>query len=270
MRIFLTLAALLFPAAGVASEPALAPASPWNVRYEQNVCELRRTFGSGDSETLFLLSAGSNLGTGKIVLVTKGKTGNSRKRIAMELGTATYPEKLRGQIFYNRKTVESVWQVFGIDTNWFENSVKDDILIISSGKSRRLALAVGKLSEPMAALATCQRDLLAQMGFDHTRIANLKSLPKPANYPGYWLLASDYPSHSLRLGHQGATTFQIEVLADGKIGDCSILKSSGHKELDQASCRAMTANAKFHPAVDKDGNPVAAPYVSTTTWSIPD
>lgn len=269
LRMFAILVAFLSPVAVAASEPSLAPSSPWNVRYEQNDCELRRTFGTGDSETLFLLTAGSNLGTGKLVLVTKRKTGSSQKKVAMQLRSAAYPEKLQGQIFYSRKTAETVWQVFGIDTHWFDSSVEDDILTITSGKSRTLALAVGNMSEPMAALLTCQRDLLSQMGFDQTRIANLRSLPKPANYPGRWISAFDYPSGALRRGHQGATTFQLEILANGKIADCIILKSSGHEELDQASCRAMTANAKFHPAIDENGNPVAAPYVSTTTWSIP-
>lgn len=188
----------------------------------------------------------------------------------MRLGTATYPEKLQGQMFTDRKTSKTVWQVFGIETPWFANSLTDDILTISSGKSRSIVLSVGDLSEPMAALVACQHDLLAQVGFDLTRIANLRSLPKPANYPGDWVSAFDYPRRALEQGHQGATTFQLEILADGKIGDCTILKSSGHKQLDEASCQAITSNAKFHPAIDKEGNPVPAPYISTTTWSIPD
>jgi len=38
--------------------------------------------------------------------------------------------------------------------------------------------------------------------------------------------------------------------------------------LDDAACRELTRKAKFKPALNDAGNPVASVYANTFTWTI--
>ena len=82
-----------------------------------------------------------------------------------------------------------------------------------------------------------------------TSVARNGSLRKagvtPAKAIGLNRLA--YPRVSRRLGHQGTVTVEVEVLPTGRAGDVRLVKSSGHKRLDQAVVKHMK-KCKFRPA----------------------
>lgn len=62
---------------------------------------------------------------------------------------------------------------------------------------------------------------------------------------------AEYPKTSLMNEEQGAVTMAFLVSADGKVVESKIEKSSGHKNLDKAAIKAITA-CKFKPGT-KDG-----------------
>lgn len=111
-------------------------------------------------------------------------------------------------------------------------------------------------------------------------IADPPPLPKPSlvpprspsalGRPGEWVTANDYPTSDLRLGNQGATGFRLTIGTDGQVRSCTITRSSGFRGLDEATCRNLTRRARFKPATDGEGNPVAGEYASTIRWVIPD
>ena len=74
----------------------------------------------------------------------------------------------------------------------------------------------------------------------------------------------DYPSLALRNGEQGTVTMRITIDVTGRVSACEVTTSSGSTSLDAAGCRAMMIHARFNPALDKNGNPIA----STSTQSI--
>jgi protein TonB len=93
--------------------------------------------------------------------------------------------------------------------------------------------------------------------------------PAPANSPSGWATTNDYPSASLRLDEQGTTAFRVSVGSDGLVKACDIVKSSGHKRLDQATCDLVTRRARFDPATDKSGEKVVGTYSNSVRWVLP-
>ena len=65
-----------------------------------------------------------------------------------------------------------------------------------------------------------------------------------------------YPLHSRRRGEEGRAVLLVEVRPDGSVGKVEVVKSSGHRRLDQAALRAVR-KATFIPA-RQGGGPVAA------------
>lgn len=92
---------------------------------------------------------------------------------------------------------------------------------------------------------------------------------RPLGRPGLWVTNSDYPAGAMRRGEQGVTGFRVTVGADGRVRDCVVTRSSGSDELDRATCAKVSMRAKFAPASDSNGNPVAGSYANTIRWEIP-
>lgn len=95
------------------------------------------------------------------------------------------------------------------------------------------------------------------------------TLPIPKATPGAWLSTPDYPTDALAEGRSGTTSFQLEVDKTGHVSNCTIIISSGHKDLDDAACEMVGRRALFEPATDKKGNKVAGIYQNSVNWRIP-
>jgi protein TonB len=92
---------------------------------------------------------------------------------------------------------------------------------------------------------------------------------RPLGTPGLWVTTDDYPARALRERHEGLSRFRLTIGADGSIGGCSIVESSGHAELDQATCAKLTQRGKFKPATDSSGKEVTGSYTGSVRWKLP-
>lgn len=86
--------------------------------------------------------------------------------------------------------------------------------------------------------------------------------PRPLNRNS-WALMDDYPARALREAREGTTRYILTVRADGRVADCKISRSSGHADLDQATCLLVTRRARFEPG-GADGT-----FEGETKWAIP-
>lgn len=91
----------------------------------------------------------------------------------------------------------------------------------------------------------------------------------PRGNPGSWATTNDYPSRALREEREGTTGFRVSVGPDGRVTDCSIVSSSGHADLDQATCDNVRRRARFTPAKDGEGQPTTGSYQNRVRWVIP-
>ncbi|MCB2048351.1 MAG: energy transducer TonB [Novosphingobium sp.] len=95
------------------------------------------------------------------------------------------------------------------------------------------------------------------------------SNPQPRGNPGSWATPNDYPSRALREERTGTTGFRVTVDASGRVIDCQVTSSSGHADLDQATCQNVSRRARFKPALE-DGQPVQGTYSNRVRWVIPE
>lgn len=93
--------------------------------------------------------------------------------------------------------------------------------------------------------------------------------PQPIGNRALWVTPNDYPANDLRLGHGGATGVMLSIDTDGKVADCSVIRSSGWPSLDREACDRLQQRARFKPATDAFGAPVSNTYSTTIRWQIP-
>ncbi len=94
------------------------------------------------------------------------------------------------------------------------------------------------------------------------------SSAQPKGNPGSWATTNDYPSRALREERSGTAGFRVTVGLDGRVIDCQVTSSSGHADLDQATCANVSRRARFKPAM-QDGQPVQGSYSNRVRWVIP-
>lgn len=66
-----------------------------------------------------------------------------------------------------------------------------------------------------------------------------------------------YPPVSRRLGEDGAVLLALEVGADGRVQNATVMDSSGHHRLDEAAVAWVKTHWRYHPAT-RDGHAIAA------------
>lgn len=100
--------------------------------------------------------------------------------------------------------------------------------------------------------------------------ADLSQAGTPANNPGSWVTNDDYPAEAMRAEHEGVTAFRLTYDATGKTTGCEVTSSSGHAELDEATCRLLAERATFIPGRDAAGKQTGGTYSNRVRWQIPD
>lgn len=90
----------------------------------------------------------------------------------------------------------------------------------------------------------------------------------PAVNLGRLFGSAPYPPRALRDEREGRVGFRLAVGADGRVDSCTVTSSSGHSDLDDAACKELSRKAKFKPALNDAGNPIASVYSNTFTWQI--
>lgn len=91
--------------------------------------------------------------------------------------------------------------------------------------------------------------------------------PAPVQGSGL-MMVNDYPNAALRSGQQGMVWVELSIDAAGKPVFCEIVHSSGFSALDDKSCFILMKRARFAPARDAAGQPIASLYRSRMDWRI--
>jgi protein TonB len=92
---------------------------------------------------------------------------------------------------------------------------------------------------------------------------------RPAQRLSGALANRDYPRAALRARAQGSVAVRYTIRTDGLVEDCRILRSSGHFELDDTTCRLIERRFRYRPALDRSGRPVPAFESKSYDWYLP-
>lgn len=72
----------------------------------------------------------------------------------------------------------------------------------------------------------------------------------------------------LRQGKRAIVHFRLNVDAAGQPTACHIQQSTRPKAFDDAVCKAIMRNARFDPALDAEGQPVASYWLNSVVFHI--
>ncbi|MFA9200233.1 MAG: energy transducer TonB [Cypionkella sp.] len=92
---------------------------------------------------------------------------------------------------------------------------------------------------------------------------------RPKGNPAGWVTVNDYRSSWINRELTGTARFRLEIGSDGRVANCAIMSSSGHAELDRATCALVTQRARFEPARDGTGAAVPGSYANAVRWELP-
>ncbi|HST36258.1 MAG TPA: energy transducer TonB [Allosphingosinicella sp.] len=79
----------------------------------------------------------------------------------------------------------------------------------------------------------------------------------------------DYPAAAIRVEAEGTTRFALTIGSDGRVTNCSVTGSSGNSALDAATCRILSARARYTPARDQSDNATSGTDRGSITWRLP-
>lgn len=79
----------------------------------------------------------------------------------------------------------------------------------------------------------------------------------------------EYPARALSEGREGNSRVAVTIGTDGRIDSCTVIVSSGHADLDHASCRAARRSS-YLPATDANAEPVETRAEQNLQWKMGD
>ena len=79
---------------------------------------------------------------------------------------------------------------------------------------------------------------------------------------------TDYPRRAVERRAQGTTYLRFTILPNGRVRDCVVTRSSGHRDLDAATCPLLERRLRYRPARDATGRPVAETIRGEQAWQL--
>jgi len=281
------------PSIAAAKPPVeLAPTTPWNVHYADDYCRLARMFGSDKQKITLSLEQDSPSASFRMTLMgpmlgrqdQKGDASITfgampEQKIMFFPGTVgTGKDGQPAWIFgdsvrlkpYSAAEVAAAKEngyaaVFDTPITEADEAAVTSVLI---GRPLRnpVQLNTGPMKAAFAAMRSCTDELLGHWGIDVARHRELSRWAMPVTEPGKWLKSSDYPRDMLARWQPGIVRFRLSVGADGVPTACHIQRSTNSEGFDDAVCKGVMRRARFDPALDKDGKPLASYYVNSVRF----
>ncbi|HXH15527.1 MAG TPA: energy transducer TonB [Sphingomonas sp.] len=253
--------------AGPAGAAPMTPSSKWNVDYGDTACLLGRTYGTGKTETVLALRQ-VPLGSMLDLMIYTNDRGT-----AMRLGRATVSIAGGGSgegryESFPTKAVGKRMTRLPIDITVFETLPANSVLQIAPDKMPGWSFALPAAKAAFEALAKCNDATVKLWGLDPTERARIAQPAEPSGSPGNWITTDDYPKTIVSKGAQGTSIVLWTIGLDGRAADCRTVVTSGEVELDKAACRAITARARYTPALGYDGKPMISHSTRKVAWRL--
>ncbi len=89
-----------------------------------------------------------------------------------------------------------------------------------------------------------------------------------ARYISGGIDAQDKPRRAVERRAQGTTFVRFTILPTGRVRDCVVTRSSGHRDLDAATCPLLERRLRYQPARDAAGRSVAETMRGQQDWEV--
>jgi TonB family protein len=262
--------ALLIPALGVSSAaaalgpPNLQPAGKWTVNFAEDQCLASRAFQVPEGDLILALRP-SPTGNETELILALSRPADKRLFSGVQIRLDGRRVGPNGLISMPDSEGRLAYRIY-LEPAEYSQLLMSRTLTIQGGVGN-FGFDLASIDVVRRSLEECNSDLLTRWGLSREDQSRQASFPKPANKVDF--LFTDYPKGA-RKGAVGQVQARLSVAADGSIGSCSIVRSSGDAVLDQATCSIFVRRAKkMEPAKDKLGHPMASLYVFSRLWSLP-
>lgn len=148
-----------------------------------------------------------------------------------------------------------------IDSDILVRLAKSTAIEISQRKIGKWRAPIRSAGAAAAALRRCEDAKLREWEIDPAAWHALKAKPSPIQPEHGWIGPDDYPPTAIMNGVQGFVIARFEIAADGTVLECRAIRRNRSIHYKDRICPKLKQRARFKPAIDANGNPVAAPYV---------
>jgi hypothetical protein len=266
----LLLSLLIASAVAGAPDQVLEPSGKWSLEYNDDACLLARPFGSGEQKVTFGFKPDSFPAperAGVTLLVIDKEPVRSR-----EIGPAHIEVPSTGKKYIGTASSRSLGDGTRIHDISIDGLTVDqiggmDIVSLSLPKRKIVNLNVGAKPGLVSTLNRCRDDFAKSVGVD---LAIARSMVTPAEAmvsDRDWIRSSDYPEKRNWSLQRGVTAVVFTIGVDGHVSKCDVVLSSGDKALDNATCNGITSNARYKPALDKDGKAIQSYATRKVIWA---
>ena len=253
---------LALPTAAAAQ---LSPTGPWVVSHEGGVCLLQRSYGTPaqpfavgfrqvptiEGVRMFVVDSGSGPVRARTVRIGTG----SGQVVKSELVSYLTGDggKRASETAASRALVAS--------------AAATGTLTVDAGSELRHTISVPGMTSALAELDACVAEKLAEWGVAREQQLATSRFPQPDKDA----LPDPRRDYIETLSVSGVldNLAYVRVDAAGRASGCKLLLSSGNRDVDQASCDVLLA-ARFKPAVDRAGRPLASVYAHSFRWNASD
>ena len=278
--------ALIVSQSAAAERPSTiyTPSISWNVDYADDSCALRRAFVNGDDKVVLELrqfSPGDKFSATAASTAFRQGTKPLKVRILPEdkphdasgSSPLQYPNGLFGFGWYDSfvPLAEGAEKLAVIgaapDRTTREKAIEG--IELSAGLTRTVLIATGEMYRPMQAMRKCMEELLTHWGIDAVAHRNLSRRAK-AKDQSEWakIIQAKYPGKMLAYERSGIVRVRVMVGTDGLPTSCHIQVPSQDKSFETTACAGLMKAARFEPALDAVGKPIASYFVTTIFYFV--
>jgi TonB family protein len=243
------------------------PSNKWTLDYQENLCLLTRPFAPASSAssvatTLGFRQAPGDSTTEVVVLVADDDDAGQRRGIvgiAFPSGARRIPTL--GVSYRIPGGRQRLLRFLTARANLDFLAHDKEITIEEVGQPAK-TFKVDGADRALRALAGCEGDQLRAWGVDPDKMA---TPPKPVCDVAKWF---SFPGLAAANRLAGTTTLRWTIDTQGKIGECTIIRSSGTPLLDNEACGQIRKRGAYQPAIGKDGKPMMWMETRQIIWSL--
>lgn len=258
----LTMIAVAIAPVAVAARPKV-PAGRWAVEYAANHCILSKEGLGGDPSIAVRTRPMDEQHDLMFALAPAARIATSFKG-HLDGEAADTPE--RWIITEQVGRVSRRWIMSSISADELASSIRAGRVGLTGPEGFAISANLPIIDRAMAALRLCEDDLAKRWRVDP---AEMRQWAHPARAEGdlrelFW---SEDKARVAIFDNVGVRAL-LDIDALGKVTMCTLLRSSRVAWADRKICEGLRTRAKFYPAIDRAGNPVAGKLVTPEFTSV--
>jgi len=123
-----------------------------------------------------------------------------------------------------------------------------------------MTLNTRSMGAPMHGLQACLGELLTHWGIDVAAHQTLQRKAFPVDQEE-WARALQRAYPRSVAGLNADITVRLDISADGQVAACHMQQRLGDEAFGATACTQLIRHARFSPAIDAQGNPIASYYI---------